>query len=438
MPRYALLLLIATLVPVFAAVGCDAAETNERVELELWTWALRPKFDDYVTDLIADFEAKNPGVTVAWVDVAAPAMRRKMFAVGAAGELPDVINFSDADFATFAQLGALRPLEPLIPEGAEDRYVPGALAACVVDGELLALPWYLSTPVRLANESLLAEGGLTPETLGDTWEELLRQAKPFHETTGRYLFTLGLGEQSDLPVILESEGVPPVVQQEDGTWQSNLTDPRVADIVRKWVDLYRSGALPREAATSQYPQMVKNYGEGRVAMINANAATAIRTESPLVYNDTVVLPGVVGAADLHGVAVTTIGVSSQSEHPELAAKLALHITSPPWQERLAREASRLPATLESLDNVESFLPVGEASDETIRTATRISAEQLAAGAAPRSPPIGPWPDLRTIFDEAMKRMLLGDDEPDVAATLSRVSKEWDRILQADAAGVPYK
>ncbi len=87
------------------AVDNDAEETT----LDLWTWALRPTFDDYIARLVAAFELEHPGVRVRWTDVAADAMRRKVFAAGAAGKMPDVVNFSDQHFAQFAGLDALRP-----------------------------------------------------------------------------------------------------------------------------------------------------------------------------------------------------------------------------------------------------------------------------------------------------------------------------------------
>ena len=429
------LLILALIAP--SASGCDArGEPPAGRTVTLWTWALRPAFDGYMIDLIADFEAQNPGVRVEWTDVPAGAMRRKMFAAGAADRLPDVVNLSDRDFAAFASLGALRPLDSsLLPGDADGRYVAGAMAACRIDGELMALPWYLSTPVRLANADLLAEGGLTPEAVGGTWSELLEQAMPFREATGKYLLTLRLGAESDLTSMLASEGLATVVRR-GGRWHSNLGDPAVAAYVGAWVDLYRAGGLPRGAATEGYAQMVRNYADNWAAVIDANALRAVSAQGPAAYAATRVLPGVVGATGRAGVAVTAVGVSSQADEPELAARLAWHMTGPAWQERLAREASRVPATADSLGRVDSFLPID--GDPKTAAATRLSADQIAAGAEPRQPAIGPWPDLKRIFDDVVTAMLLADAEPDVAAQLAEASAEWDRILAADAAGLPWK
>ena len=39
---------------------------QEQVELEMWTLALSPTFDDYINGVIDSFEAEHEGVTVNW------------------------------------------------------------------------------------------------------------------------------------------------------------------------------------------------------------------------------------------------------------------------------------------------------------------------------------------------------------------------------------
>ncbi len=419
------LLILVCLVPWVGS--CD--RPGERVRLELWTWALRPTFEDFMGRLVADFEARRPGVEVIWVDVPGDAMQRKMFAAGAAGGLPDVINFSDQHFAQFASLGALRPLDDGLPGEPQGRFVPGALAACRVDGELFGLPWYLSTPVQMVNVGLLTEGGLEPDDLGATWRDLAALAGPFREATGRHLFTLRLASQSELPGLMLADGLRPVVPHENGGYQSNLTDPTIVAFVSDWVELYRQGDLPR-SAVGGFEVMKQAYQDGQVAVINANAVKAVGDNAPRIIDQTVLRPGVVGGRGSSGIAVMAVAVTATTEHPELAAELAWHVTSPRWQTELALLASRLPATVESLED-----PRFTAEGDLLQQATTISAKQLP-DAEVHAVLIGPWPDLRGVFEEGMRSMLI--DGADVEATLAAVGVEWDRILRADAAGLPYK
>ncbi|MEM6560996.1 MAG: extracellular solute-binding protein [Planctomycetota bacterium] len=403
--------------------SCEREEAT--VELEVWTYALRPAFDDYMAAVVADFEADRPGVEVVWVDVPWGLMRRKMFAAGAAGALPDVVNLSDADFAVFANLGALRAL-PGRPEG----FVPGALDACVIDGQVMGLPWYLSTPVRVVNAELLEAGGLSVETVGADWDTLLAQARPFHERTGAFLFTLRLGEDSELPALMIAAGLEPIVPDDRGGWRSNLTDPAVVEYVQRWVELYADGVLPRSAATGGYGAAVQAYTDRNVAVLNANALKKIEQTDPALFAVTEVLPGVRSRAGGDGLAVMHLAVGRQSEHPELAEELALHLASPRWQTELAIRASRLPSTLASLDD-----PAFTDNSTKLTAATALGAAGLA-DARSYNPPVGPWPDLRRAFNDGIKRALLG--EADVEAVLAEVDAEWERMLRADAAGMSYK
>ncbi|MEM8875010.1 MAG: extracellular solute-binding protein [Planctomycetota bacterium] len=400
-------------------------QRDDTVELELWTYALRPTFNDYMAELVADFEADHPGVEVVWVDVPWGLMRRKMFAAGAAGALPDVVNLSDADFAVFANLGALHELE-----GRPGGFVPGALDACVIDGRLMGLPWYLSTPVRVVNADLLERGGLSVETVGDDWATLMEQAEPFHSATGKFLFTLRLGEDSELPALMIADGLTPIMPHEEGGWRSNLTDPAVVAYAQRWVDLFKAGALPRSAATGGYGETVQAYTDQAVAVLNANALRKIEQTDPALFENTVVLPGLRSKAGGDPLAVMHLAVGRQSDHPELAEALALHVASPEWQTELAIRASRLPSTVASLDD-----PAFTDQSTKITAATALSAAGLM-NARSYNPPVGPWPDMRRAFNDGIKRVLLEDT--DLAAVLAEVDAEWNRMLRADAEGMSYK
>ena len=207
---------VPTIVVLFSVWFCGSAlaaapiETaSSEVHLELWTWSMRPFFNAYCTDLIAAFERLHPGVQVRWIDVPDEAIVRKYFAAGAAGQLPDVVTLPDKVFLRFADLGGFQPLNTLLPGDPQAVYVAPALDQCRLGGKLLGLPWYLSTEILMVNPVLLAEGGLSPETLATHWDGLLEQARPFYRKTGKHLFTLRLGEIDLLDMIM-AEGLNPI------------------------------------------------------------------------------------------------------------------------------------------------------------------------------------------------------------------------------------
>lgn len=420
-------------------VGCrdrgGGQGTGER-RLEVWTLALkgRPELERYVQDQIAAFERKNPGVRVTWVDVPFTQLDRKLMAAAAAGRAPDVVNFSDRTYARFVALGALIDLTGLLPGEPEDVYLPGVLSLGRMGGRLLALPWYLTTQAVLANEGLLARAGMTGESLPKTWTELRSAAREYRRVVGddgTYLFSVPLGHESDLLMMLMSDGLMPLRPGPDGRLLPNLLDARIVREVEDWVSLYREGALPREAATQGVQHVTDLYKRGRLAVINygPNFLNAIRQESPRVFEATSVGPPVTGRLGRGHVAVMVVGVTTQSREPELAAALAWHLTGEESQEALCRIVPVLPSTRATLDS-DLFLPPGPdvpEADAKLPRARALTAESLRRATA-FTPALAVWPDLRRAFEDRIKRALLGSER--VEDSLRHIQNEWAGILRS--------
>ena len=339
------LLGIATLL----AMGSCDRRAESGVTLSFWTLALRPQFVDYIEGRIAVFERTHPGVRVEWVDMPYDAVDRKLIASAAAGRAPDVVNLADKTFARFASLGAMTSLGGLLPGDPDAVYVPGALAGGRIGGELLALPWYLTTQTSLVNEELLTRGGLTLKDIGSSWGSLMAQAGAFHERTGAFLFSQPLGYDSQLLWMMLADGVVPFAEHH-GRVASAMATPEVERYLGAWVDLYRSGALPREAALQDHSHVIQLYQSGRLAMINSspNFLGRIRDAAPSVFAKTRVRPAVCGRLGRTHIAVMWLGVTTQSRNPGLAAELAWFMTSPESQLEFCRLVNILPSTSSTL------------------------------------------------------------------------------------------
>lgn len=423
------LLRLALLLVTAGLFSCGPDQDAGAVRLELWTLALSPTFDDYMAQVIDDFEDEHPGVQVVWVDVPFDALDRKLVTAAAAGRSPDVVNFSDRQFARYASLGALHDLESILPDDPSATYLPGVLRIMKIDGELLGLPWYLTTQVRMINTDLLAEGGLSPDDLAGDWEGLQQQSELFHRTTGGFLLTLRLGEDSDLPIFMLQSGLVPFVQ-EGSRLRSDLSRPEVVAFVEGWVTLFRAGALPRSSATGGHQAAIEAYQAGELAMIQtgANMLARVRDVSPQVFGATVVLTPVTGTLGRSHVAVMPVGVMGKTRHPELAAELAWHLTAAMNQTELARRSSVLPSTPASLDDPFFAMPEGGLAsllEEPIAYARAMSARSLVDAVA-FTPALAAWPDMRLAFNEGMKRILLGGE--DVRAVLEAIDEQWDTLL----------
>ena len=430
--RAAIALAWCALAPASAALlpGCGERGGDRERVVEFWTISLRPTFTGYMEERIGAFEASRPGVRVRWVDVPFSSVERKLLAAAAAGRAPDVVNLSDMMFARYAGAGAFEDLSDDLGPGVLGRYHEGALSVGRLGGELLALPWYLTTQSLIYNRALLEEGGLEPGELPRTWGGLVAAAGPYYERTGRWLFTQPIGTDSQLPVMLMSEGIVPFGLDGEGLLRASVAREEVAGYLGEWVSLYRAGALPRESATRGFEHLIDVYQDERVAVVNtgANFLGRVRDVSRGVYERTGVAPPAVGALGAAHVAVMPVCVSARSEEPELSREWLVFITSPESQSMFARLAAILPSTRASLDDPFFGGPTAEeeaAGLETVGEARSLIAGELGRAVA-FTPALESWPDLRRVFNERFKRVLL--DGADLEEELAAIEADWDRII----------
>jgi len=408
--------------------SCGERSDPDTIELELWTLALRPTFTGYVENMIAEFEQAHPGVEVAWVDVPYEALSRKLIAAAAADRAPDVVNFSDVQFARFDSLGATYDLNELLNRDEQSIYLDGALAPARIDGRLGALPWYLTTPVYFINTDLVSEAGWDPGMIADNWAGLRQQARDYHAQTGKFLFTHSI--ETELPNMLIADGKPPF-KEVDGRLQADLTRDEVVAYVASWVELYRDGVLPRAAATAGHAHVIEHYQNGQVAVAitGANFLSRIADASPDVFKATEVRDAATGELNRAHIAVMVVSVIATSKHPEQAANLAMWVTSPANQLELCKRVNVMPSTPAILSDPH-FTETAETDDPAeakIRHARKLTAATLGDAIA-FTPSIGAWPDLRRAFDEGIKAAML--DGRDVRDTLTSIEREWNRILDA--------
>ncbi|MCC5823917.1 MAG: extracellular solute-binding protein [Phycisphaerales bacterium] len=434
-PLYRALIGVLLILSAMAGTACSDRESAE-IKLELWTISLRPTFTDYMERLIESFEAEHPGVRVVWVDVPFSAVDRKLIAAAAANRAPDVVNLSDMMFARFAGAGAFLELSSVLEDDPEERYHTGALAVGRLGDGLYALPWYLTTQARIVNEGLLRDRETDPASIAADWPTLRRQAAEYHARTGGLLFTQPLGEDSQLPVMMLADGIVPFRTDADNRLRADLTRPEIVEWIRDWVDLYRSGAMPRQAATNGFEHLIEVFQEERVAVLNtgANFLGRVKGVSPRVYDRTEVSEPIVGALGRAHIAVMPICVSARTRHPEMAARLAWYLTSPENQLDFCRLAPILPSTPASLEDDFFAGPTTEEIEqgiEKIGIARAIVTDSLAEGVA-FTPALECWPTLRRSFNEHIKRALLSDRP--VERVLAEAERDWNRILdEADLA-----
>ena len=146
---------------------------------------LAPKSNPYMTRVIDVWDQRHPDTPVRWTDLPWGSVERKLLAAVFARTAPDVVNLNPPFAANLASKGGLTDLTPLLPEGAEQRYLPSVWdAARDPQAGQIAIPWYLTVRLSLVNGDLLRQAGL--KEAPRRWEDVPAFARRIRERTGRY------------------------------------------------------------------------------------------------------------------------------------------------------------------------------------------------------------------------------------------------------------
>src|SRR5262245_55488012 len=130
-----------------------------------------------IPKLIADFEARHPGVRVK-----AEALpwnsdeQRQFFVINLEGGSPgfDVMMLDVIWVPEFASAGWLYDLTPRLQPDELSPFFPSTIDAATQDGRVWALPWNMNVGMLYYRADLLAKYGLSPPA---TWIDLVAQAE---------------------------------------------------------------------------------------------------------------------------------------------------------------------------------------------------------------------------------------------------------------------
>ena len=387
-------------------------------EVEFWTMQLQPDFTDYFNELIANFEAENPDITVRWIDVPWGDMQSKILTAVSAGTAPDVVNLNP-DFASqLASKQAWLALDDRLSPEEKSLYLDKIWQANTLNGESFGLPWYLTTRVTLYNTELFEAAGITePPT---NYAELATAAQQIKDATGKYAFFISFVPE-DAADVLQSfvqMGVPLV--DEDGNAAFNT--PEGTAVFQYWTDLYQQELLPREVLTQGHRRAVELYQAGETAILASGAEflSTIENNAPDIAAATASAPQISGDTAKKNVAVMNLVIPRSTDAPEAALKFALYVTNDNNQLSFAKAANVLPSTTQALSD--SYFTEPQTDAEPVTIARSVSAGQMADAEVL----IPAMEDVKTlqkaIYTNLQAAML---DQKPVDEAVADAAAEWD-------------
>ncbi|ASC70081.1 Putative binding protein [Halomicronema hongdechloris C2206] len=379
---------------------------------------LQPQFTEYFNDLIAQFEADHPDITVRWVDVPWADMQSKILTAVSAGTAPDVVNLNP-DFASqLASKNAWLPLDERIPEAAKQRYLPQIWQASTLQGDSFGIPWYLTARVTLYNQELFRQAGI--EKAPETYGELATVAKQMKENTGKYAFFISFvpDDAADVLQSFVQMGVPLV----DESGRAAFDTPAGEAVFQYWTDLYRQELLPREVLTQGHRRAVELYQAGETAILAAGAEflSTIEKNAPSIAEATASAPQITGETGKKNVAVMNLIIPRATEVPEAALEFALFVTNDANQLAFAKAANVLPSTVDALQDAYFTQVPPDAS--SVDVARSVSAAQMA-DAEVLIPAMEDVKELQQIIYDNLQAAMLG--QKPVAEAVSDAASQWN-------------
>lgn len=392
---------LALLTSVVAGCGSDdgGGGGDGAGSITFQTWNLKnEKFTPYFEELIADFEAANPGTEIRWVDQPAEGYQDKLSADAAAGSLPDVVDMGPEAAYTLAQAGVLLDVAEADPD-AEGMYLDKAWEAMTFDGiggGTYGYPWYLNTGPSFFNTALFADCGLDPEALPESYDDVFDQA----ETMAAACPSASMIAR--MPAI-ENFGTYGVELMNADATEFTYNNAEGVEFVERFRDLYQAAGLTAEALNNLQTAEVEEFKAGNLAYLGGSSYTLndLRDTAPDIYETLGIGPAVANVEP--NMYIESLVVNAASDDVELAKEFARYVTNAENQMSFAQAASVFPSSEGSLDD-----PWFIDDDGTDETKVRVESAQQVREAVVWWPPAFSSSTDANFLREQIALAILGD------------------------------
>lgn len=387
------------------------AVSGQEVTVEFWTIDLKAAFGDFFNEMIANYEAQNPGVKINWTDVPYADIQSKLVTSVAGGTAPDVVNLNTQFALTLAGQGALVDLNEEATEEQKSIYIEDLWESAQIGDSVYAFPWYASPDIMFYNEALFEKAGME---VPSTFDEALEMAEEFYNKTGAYLFM-----PDEFFNILFEENID--VLTEDKTAAAFNTE-ETADLLAKYKECTDKGVILK-TNWGKWDEMLKLFESGQLGIISSSGSSLsrIKDEAPDIYENIGISTPLTGKNGLSRNPLMNLVVPKASKNHEAAINFAHYVTNDANQLAFCKEVSIFPSTKAASED-EYFT----SDTETLEGQASAMSAKASKTSKDFSLGIADQTNIQTAVDKAYEAAITNGE--DIKASLAQAEADVNAIL----------
>ncbi|MDX1977213.1 MAG: sugar ABC transporter substrate-binding protein [Pseudanabaenaceae cyanobacterium bins.68] len=403
---------------LFSLAACTSQIGTGKSKISFWTMQLKPDFEQYMTDLINQFQVQNPGSEIEWTDVPWSEMENKILTAIAAQTAPDLVNLNPQFASKLASKKVFVDLNQQLDQPTKDLYFPNIWQANQLATLAFGLPWYVTTDVNIYNRQIFTAAGLDPQRPPKTYRELTQVAQQIKAKTSKYAFMLSMDGSQVLESMVQM-GMPLL----NGAGQAAFNSDQGRFAWQYWVDLYQRKLIPPGTLTDGHRKALELYQAGELAMLltGPQFLKQVGENAPEIAKVSDVSAQIVGANRQKSAAVMNVALPRGGKNLELALKFALFLTNDQNQLNFAKLGNILPSTKQAA--TDAYFTNLTDKKAIAAKARIISASQLA-DAQVLIPPSLNLDQLRQIIYQELQLAMLG--KKSVAIALENAAEKWNQ------------
>lgn len=314
--------LLAAFALVLAFAPLPGAHAQDEVTISYFTFSAAPDHLEDLDQMIALFEAANPGIKVEVETAAYADYFTELQTRIAGGDAPDTFELNYENFVTYASKGTLLDLSSSIDADTAARYYPNAFEAFQLDGKQYGLPTSFSNVVLFYNKDLFDAAGVEYPTGDWTWADELDAAA---KLTNADDDTWGMFAPISFHEFYKT-AAQNGCQFFDDAGAVTINEPACVEALEFMVSAQEQGVQPSDADLAGVPNE-DLFKAGKIAMLTSGI-WMFSGFADLPFNwDIALEPG--NTQDGHHFFANAAVVSANTAHADAAAKWAAFFTSDP-------------------------------------------------------------------------------------------------------------